>query len=139
MKTRIFSRPHPPLPPPVCFTFFSMSLYDFFFSLLPSLIFFSAIGFFFTTVSMACYLLGFYVVALGRRGLTPLFGGACFIIFYILLLFFSPLNFFSSRLKKNFFSSLSLSLSLSLSFFFEVLIVHVLKSCISRKSVLRRE
>jgi len=45
---------------------------------------------FFTTVSMACYLLGFYVVALGRRGLTPLFGGACFIIFYILLLFFSP-------------------------------------------------
>jgi len=61
---------------------------------------------------MACYLLGFYVVALGRRGLTPLFGGACFIFYFL------KKQYFSSVEEKgiHFFSFiLSLSLSLSLS------------------------
>jgi len=138
MKTRIFSRPHPPLPPPVCFTFFSMSLYDFFslssplwFSSQQSDFFYHCFNGLLPTRFLRCSFRS-------KRADTPLRWCMLYYFLHLIIIFFPPLISFPLGWKRIFFP-LSLSLSLSLSFFFEVLIVHVLKSCISRKSVLRRE
>jgi len=69
------------LPPtPICFNFFMSLLFLLFLT-----------NRIFTTVSMACYLLGFYVVALGRRG-TPL--SSLSLVVHALLLLLLLLIFF---------------------------------------------
>jgi len=88
LRTLKIKSPLSLLPPtPICFNFFMSLLFLLFLT-----------NRIFTTVSMACYLLGFYVVALGRRGTAlsslSLVVHALLLLLLLLFIFFKQKQFF---------------------------------------------